>query len=139
LKRLAQDYGVPVGDARMNEMIRDVLAGRQTVDQFTSYYQNMAKSMFPDLAEQLDAGYSTKQVLDPYIQMTAGTLEMDSDMIDLTDPRWLPQKDGGGMMTLNEWQQHIRQDKSYGFQNTKGGQDEAWRMSDRIGKLFGSA
>lgn len=139
LQRLAQDYGVPVGDARMNEMIRDVLAGRQTVEQFQSYYQEMAKGMFPDLADQLDAGYSTKQLLDPYIQLTAGTLEMDSDLIDLTDPRWLPQKAEGGMMTLNEWQQHIRQDKSYGFQNTKGGQDEAWKMADRIGRLFGSA
>lgn len=141
LRRMAYDYGVPVSDSRLNSWSRDIVAGKLTADGLEGYFQQAASSLYPQFEKQLQAGMTTRDLFDPYMQIAQRTLEVSPEQIDLLDPKWVPVNqtpEGPQVLSLQDWQKKIRSDSSYGFQFTAGARDEAYGMTSRLARLFGN-
>jgi hypothetical protein len=111
--------------------IRDMLAQR-------------AKSLYPALRRELEAGVTVAQWAQPYKQIAAQELGVSVDAMTFSDPRWkamlegVTTKDGKDPMTLSEWQTRIRTDAKYGYDKTSGGRLVAAGLADEVSKMFGS-
>ena len=141
VRQLAWEYGVPVGNAKLNQWAQDIVAGRQTIDGLKGFFSTAAASLYPEFQQQLQAGMSTRDMLEPYMQLASKTLEIDPTQMTLTDPKWVPTAstpEGTKVLTLQEWQKKLRSDPNYGFRYTAGARDEAFAMTSRLGRLFGS-
>lgn len=90
LNALASAYGVPVTKSWSNGLIQSALTGGQTLDEMLagarSSLINSAKSAYPTLAAQLDAGQTTTDIAQPYIAAMSQVLEVPDSGIQVTDP-----------------------------------------------------
>lgn len=143
VRQAVSDYGIPMSDATMNDWGAKIAQGEVTTEDLRQQLVNMAKGLFPGVADQLDKGLTVRQLADPYIQLAAQTLEIGPDTIDFKDPKWsaaLNGVDSKGVrrsLTLGEWSDKIKADASYGWSKTKGAQAQAFDLSDTLGKAFG--
>jgi hypothetical protein len=86
IRQLADQYGVPVTDAWVNDHIRQALSTGNGAEGATADLQSMAASTYPALAQQILAGHTTTQIAQPYMAAMAQTLEIDPASITLKDP-----------------------------------------------------
>lgn len=115
-KGILSDYGVQVSDQTLGQWVRDGILGKQTADSVKAYAQQAAASQYAGLADRINAGYTVKQIADPYIQSQARLLELNPDSIGLSDPsiqQALMSKDQSGKpaaMSVWEYEQQLRND-----------------------------
>ena len=93
-----------------------------------------AATLFPALSEKINAGYSVKQLLNPYIQARANILEEDPDMVDIKQLAGVA-KDPKNLMGLYDYEISLRQDPKWRF--TKNAQDTLSNVAAGIAKTFG--
>jgi hypothetical protein len=93
-----------------------------------------AKTFFPALADKIDAGYTVKQLLNPYLQTRATILEEDADSIDIKTLSGIA-KDPKGLMNLYDYEVSLRNDPKWRF--TKNAQDTMSGVASGIAKMFG--
>lgn len=93
-----------------------------------------AKTLFPALSEKIDAGYTVKQLLNPYIQARANILEEDPDMVDIKGLSEVA-KDPKNLMGLYDYEISLRKDPKWRF--TKNAQDTLSNVANTIAKTFG--
>lgn len=93
-----------------------------------------AKTLFPALSEKIDAGYTVKQLLNPYIQARANILEEDPDMVDVKTLAGVA-KDPKNLMGLYDYEISLRKDPKWRF--TKNAQDTLSNVASGIAKTFG--
>lgn len=87
IRQAAAAYGVPVTDAWVNGFIKNSLQnGQQGIDAATNALKNLAKSLYPTLTAQIDAGQTTQDIAQPYTAQMAQLLEVDPSTITLQDP-----------------------------------------------------
>lgn len=143
VKRAAGSYFVPMADVTAREWSKKVLSGEVPEAAFTQYLKEQAKSIFPALAGAIDAGVTVEQYADPYKQVTAQTLEISPDQINFNEPKWgralmAIAKDGTRTsMSLYDWQNLIKTDPAYGYDNTNQARTQATQISERIAQTFG--
>lgn len=110
VKQKAAGYLVPLSDETAFEWAKKMNTGEAGEAGLTAYLADMAKSRFPQLAAQMDMGFSPAQILEPYQELLATELELNPMSIDfLNDPRFsqvlgvYDSKTGGQrMMTMSE-------------------------------------
>lgn len=95
-----------------------------------------AKTMFPAIADKIDAGYTAKQVLSPYLQSRANILEEDVDAIDLKELQDIA-KDAKGLTPLAEYEISLRKNPKWRF--TKNALDTLGGLARDFTKTFGVA
>ncbi len=93
-----------------------------------------AKTLFPALTEKIDAGYTVKQLLSPYLQSRANILEEDADTIDIKELKDVA-KDPKGLMNLYDYEVSLRQNSKWRF--TKNAQDTLANVATRLAQTFG--
>jgi hypothetical protein len=142
MTQVAQSYGVPYTQAFLNQWITTVQGGHDTVDGFENLMRARAKATYPNLAAQLDAGMTVKDIADPYISTYAQTLEIPETQVTLNDPaikKALSQVDPktGVHATQPMWQfqQAIKQDPRY--DRTVQAKTDAYSTLGQIAKDFG--
>lgn len=147
LRRLSQNYLVPISNATLEQWTQFVLKGEKKIEDFDAYVKQMAKNLYPQLSAALDAGNTVRSYLDPYLEMAARELERPVDSFDLLkDPKWLAMltpaqtgKDGkqqpGGVMSMSDWQRWLRSQDE--FKTTKQAVDMSARFSSGLGRIFG--
>lgn len=86
VKQIYQDYGIPASDASLRAGALQVAEGAQSLDAYKQQVIASAKSLYPSIGTQLDAGMTTRQIADPYIQTMSNLLEIDPNNLGLTDP-----------------------------------------------------
>ena len=145
LRQTAADYGVSLSDDTFNQFVNKVATGQETQSSFQQYALQMAKSLFPGIAAQLDAGQTYKQITDPYKQTAAQILEMNPENIDFVDPKWskavtfVTDKGEQRPMNYNEWGDYLRQTRSFGYEFTSEAQSRAYGVANDLARLFGKA
>jgi hypothetical protein len=145
LRQTAADYGVSLSDDTFNQFVNKVATGQETQSSFQQYALQMAKSLFPGIAAQLDAGQTYKQIVDPYKQTAAQILEMNPENIDFVDPKWskavtfVTDKGEQRPMNYNEWGDYLRQTRSFGYEFTSEAQSRAYGVANDLARLFGKA
>lgn len=116
IQKLADDYYVPTSNAQMQKYVQQSIAGELDPTTLTQRFQQNALSLFPYLKEQLQSGQTVADVADPYKQMMANTLEIDSAGIKNNDPtvlKALQSKDANGnqgLMPLYQFQNQLYSD-----------------------------
>lgn len=116
VQQLAQQYYTPISNGQIQKYTRQVLAGNLDPSTLSATFQKQAISMAPYLKAQIESGQTVADIMDPYKQMMATTLELDPDGIKNEDPsimKALQSKDANGnlgLMPLYQFQQQLYND-----------------------------
>lgn len=120
LRQMASDYGQPMSQGNLDNWTAQIQSGANTIDGFESGMRMYAKSAYPPLAAQIDAGKTVKDIADPYVQTMAQTLEVPTTSINWnSDPyvkKALTTRNTDGTPTIQPlWQftQQVKQDPRY--------------------------
>ena len=143
LRKTANDYGIAVSDATFNQWVNKVAVGEESTASWQDYARVQAKNLFPSIADRIDAGETFQNIVDPYRESAARLLEIDGGEIDFTQPDWIKaityQDDKGQQrpMSFTEWNDYVRQNRSFGYEFTEQAQQRAYQVANRLADLFG--
>lgn len=94
-----------------------------------------AKTIFPALSDKIDAGYTVKQLLSPYLQARATILEEDPDLVDISTLSDVANDATKGLKSLYDYQISLRNDPKWRF--TKNAQDSLSSTALTLAETFG--
>jgi hypothetical protein len=94
-----------------------------------------AKTIFPALSDKIDAGYTVKQLLSPYLQARATILEEDPDLIDISTLSDIASDSTKGLKSLYDYQISLRNDPKWSY--TKNAQDSLSTAALNLAETFG--
>ena len=86
LRQYAADFGVQYDDTWFNRATTNILTGKDAEETYAASIRQIAKSRYPTFSEQIDGGFTVRQLASPYIQTMSSILELDSGSIGLNDP-----------------------------------------------------
>lgn len=142
IKQQAANFLVPISDQAAFTWAQKIAMGTAAPEGATEYLRNQAKSMYSHLSDDLDRGFTTKELFDPYIQQTAQLLEISPDTIDLTSPKFqqmISTKDADTgkqrAMTLSEAGEYIR--RSGDYDSTQSKMNAAAKLTETMAETFG--
>lgn len=143
IKEYARDFGI---EMTTKDALNKVLSGfavggnldkRSTADLKTSI-REMSKSFYSNLAPQIDAGVSVRDISKQYAAQKAKVLELNEDAIDMfdTDIQEAVRNNGKpGVMSMTEYQVKLRNDPRWS--KTQNAREEAASYASSILKSFG--
>jgi len=145
VRATANQYGVTLADQTFNQFVDKIAVGEETINSFQDYASAIAKSLYPSLAEQFDAGRTFNQATDNYKQIAANILERDPNSINMTDPTWVqavtyqpdPKTGEQRMMNMAEWGDYLRKNEALGYQYTTEARSRAYEVADKLANMFG--
>ena len=141
LKATAASYGVSYDPSWYTQSAKDILIGKVDNDTVAQQLKELAKSRYPSLAKQIDAGYTVKQVASPYLQSMANILEINPNDITMEDPTikqaFTSLNADGQPSTKALWQfeQDLKQDPRWRF--TKNAQTDLMGTARKVLQDFG--
>jgi len=141
LKAAAASYGVSYDPSWYNQSAKDILTGKVDNDTLSQQLKELAKSRYPSLAKQIDAGYTVKQIASPYLQSMANILEINPNDITMEDPTikqaFTSLNADGQPSTKALWQfeQELKQDSRWKF--TKNAQTDLMGTAHKVLQDFG--
>jgi len=139
----AREFGVPLSRQAVDGWVKQIAEGKATQDDYLTYVRNQARSLFPTLTEDLDRGLTVEQVADPYRQVAARVLQINPTDVDFSKSQWnralnfAGEQGGRRTMTLDEWENVLRQDDQYGYLKTDEAQQKAYAVARSLGAMFG--
>lgn len=138
LKNIGDQFLAPLP----NDRIIESLTGQISEDDLLRLTRLNAKSVYPHLAQQIDAGLTLKDLAYNYQQAAADVLEMDANQIDMTKGKFsMALKTGEGgkerVMSTSEWKDFLRTDPDFGYQYTKQANQDATDLALSIARAFG--
>lgn len=145
LKATADDYLMPISDHSLDTWTKRISSGEATPDVFKDQMSRQAMGRYqdPGIKEALQHGMTIREFADPYVQQAAQTLGLNPNDVDLLKPKWskaLDHVDESGKkraMTMDEWDQKIKLDPTYGYDHSKNGIAEASQLVSGIRQQFG--
>lgn len=141
LKQLARVNGVDLSKEATRSFAQQIAMGASTMEQAEGYVRNLAKSMFPTYAEQIDAGVNMSEVAMPYMQMVSEELQVAPGDLDLKNPlvrQGLAGLDLDGKpfgMALNDFQRYVRQQPQW--LRTDGARNNLMNVGNEVLKSMG--
>jgi hypothetical protein len=141
LKATAASYGVSYDPSWYTQSAKDILTGKVDNDTLAQQLKELAKSRYPSLTKQIDAGYTVKQIASPYLQSMANILEINPNDITMEDPTikqaFTSLNADGQPSTKALWQfeQDLKQDSRWKF--TKNAQTDLMGTAHKVLQDFG--
>lgn len=141
LRKLASAYGIQYNEDWYKNSVASILSGKEAEDTYDVNIKELAKSKYPTLAKQIDAGRNVRDLASPYIESMAQLLEIGSDTITLDDfyiNQALTGIDAEGtpkQKPLWEFQQQLRQDPRW--RSTRNAQESMMSASRKVLQDFG--
>lgn len=141
LEEMSRAYGITVSNKTLQNQVQKVIRGEENPSSLQDYYIEQAKALYPTLEDQLNAGRTVQDMLNPYQEIAAKELGMVPDAMDPTDKKWTAALTGGknGLMSADEWQQTVRNDKRYGWDKGAVAKQMAAQLTNDLAKMFGAA
>jgi len=142
IRSTAARYGLKLSDSSVEGYVQSVLNGEMTAEQVKGQFREQAKSLYPSLAKQLDAGDVTSAT-GSYRSIAANVLGVDETSIDFSDATKFgklltyqdPKTGEARLMNSTEWTQYLRGLPEWA--NTKEAKDQYSSMIDTVDKIFG--
>jgi hypothetical protein len=134
LKNAYFENGIPISQATLNKQVLESASNTDRLKANMNLINLQAKTIFPALTEKIDAGYTVKQLLSPYLQSRANILEEDADTIDIKELKDIA-KDPKGLMNLYDYEVSLRQNPKWRF--TKNAQDSMAKVASKLAQTFG--
>jgi len=135
LRRAYADNGIPMTAGSLADQAISVTVNPNKLDSTINLINLQAAELYPALKDKITAGYTVKQLLNPYIQTRAEILEQDPDMVDLVNLSKDVAKDKNGLMSLYDYQISLRNDPQWRY--TKNAQDSMARVARGLAETFG--
>lgn len=143
IKDIAGQYLVPMSDQTLAQWERNILSGDVTIDQFSGFAREQAKSLFPGLASAIDKGVTVAQYTAPYREIAAKELEKAPDSIDFMDPKFMrgisqidPKTGDRTAMNLADWTNYLRSTPEW--RNTNRANEMASGLTQSLLQTFGA-
>lgn len=143
IRQTAWRNGVHLSEPTVQSMMQQIGQGKATIGFFQNYVRNMAKTVAPGYAEQLDSGMDLYDIANPYIQAKAKILEMNPADIDLFDPDVRSALSGVGAdgkpssTSLWQFEQQMRQNPKW--LTTQNANDSVMGIAHKVLQDFGFA
>jgi len=134
LRNAYANNGLPINQKSLLNTALESTLNPKKLEQNLNLVNLSAKTYFPALSKQIDAGYTVKQLLTPYLNSRANILEEDADTIDVKTLQGVA-KDPNGLMGLYDYETSLRQDPKWRF--TKNAQDSMARVASKLAQTFG--
>jgi hypothetical protein len=145
LRTEAKSYLVPVSDQTLQAWSENIAMGRTDENAFLVTLKTQAKSLYPGMASQIDAGLTVNQAVDPYRQLAASNLNIAPDSIDFGQPQFqkalhqIDPKTGAPVaMSLDAWQTELRTNPIYGFSGTQNAKTMAYDATSTLLRGLGA-
>lgn len=145
LKKMAEDYGIPISKGALNNFSSYIARGLGTVETYESWFRDNAKRQYAGVADQIEKGFTVRQILDPYLQMAAEELGVNPATMSISDGKWnaaISHRGKAGepprAMTFDEWTAKLRTDTKYGWDKTQNGQKAASTLATELMKRMGA-
>lgn len=135
LRKAYADNGIPMTAATLADQAIGITVNPKKLESTLNLINLQAAELYPALKDKITAGYSVKQLLNPYIQTRAEILEQDPDMVDLVTLSKDVAKDKNGLMSLYDYQISLRNDPKWRY--TKNAQDSMARVAKGLAETFG--
>lgn len=142
LRTLADKYGINLNGKDLNSYATQVITGETTQQQITDNFRNLAKTLYPSLANQLDSGMTVMDIAQPYQNIAAQILEVDPTTIDISKPKYgklfdfTPQQNGQSrMMSQTEWTKYVRSLPEW--KKTDNYRQAYSSMANNLARVFG--
>lgn len=127
LRASASDYGITVTDDSMQGWIVSIEQGRNSVDTFKAWAAQQSANLNPWAKAGLDTGLTLRQIIDPIVSKVADELEVNPNMINLSDGKWTrifqasrdPKTGAFVMPAWSDVERLIRSDPQYGWDRTQ--------------------
>jgi hypothetical protein len=134
LRSTYADNGIPINDKSLAQLALDSTVSPEKAKANINLARLQAKTFYPALANQIDNGYTVKQLLSPYLQTRANILEEDPDAIDIKELTKVA-SDPKGLMGLYDYEVSLRNDPKWRY--TKNAQDSISNVARGIAQSFG--
>lgn len=141
LRELNSNYGLDLGDTWMNQNLKRVMVGNDTISGIQARVRDLAKKQYQAFAEDIDGGRTVAELADPYVQKMADLLEMNPSSIKLKDTsiqRAMTMRDAQGVPTaqnLNDFANDIRKDTRW--QYTANAKAQTAEVTSQLLRSFG--
>ena len=144
LRGVSQAYGMLIDTPTQNYWLKEIGAGRQTLDNFINTAKAWMKGLMPHLGNQIDQGLTWRQIQEPYKNLLVRELELNPEQIDfLGDPKWrhiidyVDPKDGTHRsMSIREATTYVRSMDEWW--ETSNGLEEGAEVTEEILTSFGA-
>lgn len=141
LRQSATEYLLNLTDKQFSDYTRRIAAGELTAESVNNLFAQKAMAEMPWLENYLQRGLTPYDVFGSNITYVANELEMDTDMIDLTQPEWrdmmITTDDAGNqrLATQNELKQRVRERPEWAF--TESAQSSTQQLAVAVADIFG--
>lgn len=141
LRQWSEQYLVPVSNKTLENWTRGILRGDQQLEDWRAWFVNRAAQLYGGVADDLRAGATTVDILQPYLEDASRELGVTLAGMDLKDAKWTAPLTGGkdsqSPLTREEWLRKIRLEKKYGYDKTWKAKNEAASLGRELQTLFG--
>lgn len=141
LRQTAWRNGVRLSGPTLQDWAKNVATGNRPEEYFVRHIRQLAKTVAPGFAQELDAGMDLHDIANPYMEAKARILERNPAEIDLFDNDVRSAlsgvtKDGKpGTQSLWQFEQAMR--KKPEWLKTKNAQDAVFAAGSQVLKDFG--
>ena len=141
LKSQAYAYGITLSPATETKYIRQVLAGTAQPGDFEDRFREQAKTMYPSIAKQLDAGQTVHDYISPFLEIASNELGIPSEQMNPADPKWTKMLTGanGAPMSTDQWVVTVRNDPRYRWNESLNAKQQAASLGSEMSKLMGAS
>lgn len=86
IRQSMMDLGVFMPEDQLDNQIKQIVAGKQSVQGVTAQLRTQAASMYPAYSNQINSGMNLSDIASPYMQRAQQLLEMGSGSINIQTP-----------------------------------------------------
>jgi len=142
IQQSASDYGLAFDRQSYEELAVDIVSGKKQASAINGFLIEQAKTRYPWLADQFDAGFNLRTIMAPRAQDVSNILGISTAEVDfVNDSRFNPileyNPDGQGMrsMTTDEARRHIYSLEDY--ETTDDAINKSARLGRSLLQMFG--
>lgn len=137
LLNYADDMGLMKGRREINGYVKEIIGKNRSVDDVAADMRKQAGVLYSNFADRLnaDSKLTVRDLVNPYLQVMADTLEIDPGTIKLTDKTIQNAINGTKLRSLSDFQTDMRGDSR--FDKTKTAKREAVDLANSLLRSFG--
>ena len=137
LLKYSDDMGLMKGRRELNGYVKEIIGKGRSVEDVTADMRKQAGVLYSNFADRLNADpkLTVRDLVNPYLQVMADTLEIDPNTVKLTDTTIQNAISGTKLRSLSDFQADMRADSRFG--NTKVAKREAVDLAQSLLRSFG--
>lgn len=137
LTKYSDSMGLLKSRKEVNAYVQGIVEGKIAADAVTDEMRKQATVLYSNFADRLNANPSltVRDLVNPYLQVMADTLEIDPQLVKLTDPTIQNAISGTKLRSLTDFRNDMRADSR--FATTRTAKREATDFAQSLLRGFG--